>query len=145
MYQCHLLPTWIKKIENHKSDICGEKKISYFIVRVNKRVQFWAGILDLMLILLTRQEQTLTDTDVEVSFLGLPFSILFFPFFLHTLIIFFKLCFGASHAPSILIYIGKVVGVLLSTNPADLVLSPLSFLFKSNFRPYFLKQGNLNY
>lgn len=76
VYQCHLLPTWIKKTENNKSDIHGEKKISLLIIRVNKHVQFWVGISDLMHVLLTRQEQTPADTDVDLSFLGLPFSIL---------------------------------------------------------------------
>lgn len=49
--------------------------MSLFIVS-DKRVPFWVGILDLMLTLLTRQEQTLTDIDTDVSFLGLSVSIL---------------------------------------------------------------------
>ena len=76
VYQCNLFPIWIKKTENHKSDIPGEKKISLFITRVNECVQFWVGILDLMLVLLIGQEQALTDINTDVSFLHLSFSIL---------------------------------------------------------------------
>lgn len=39
-------------------------------------VQFWVPILDLMLIFLSRQEQTLTDIDTDVSFIDLSVSIL---------------------------------------------------------------------
>lgn len=44
---------------------------------------------------------------------------------MHTVIVFFKLWFGASHVSSVLIYIGKITGVqtlqskVLSTNFVD--------------------------
>lgn len=65
-------------------------------------------------------------------------SFLVFPFCLpsmHTVIIFFKLWSGASHVSSVLIYIGKVIGVqtpqskVLSTNLVD-----FSFLLASSLK-----------
>lgn len=54
---------------------------------------------------------------------------------MHTVIIFFKLWSGASHVSSVLIYIGKVIGVqtpqskVLSTNLVD-----FSFLLASSLK-----------
>lgn len=115
-----------------KSLIWYSRREETFIRRVNKCVQFLVGILDLMLILLTIQEWTLTDTQILV------FLVALFPFCLpsmHTVIIFFKLWFGASHVSSVLIYIGKVIGVqtlqskVLSTNLVD-----FSFVIASSLK-----------